>query len=154
MSMAVTSDQDSLLTLKAQITSSDPSTMNIIARNWSATTSVCNWVGVSCDSSSNNQRVIALNISDMGLTGTIPPQLGNLSFLVSLDISRNYFHGQLPEEMAGLRGLRYVYLSDNSFTGRIPLWFGVFQELRHLVFSHFLSSIYQSWKLCIYLPIC
>ena len=123
----VSTDQSALLSFKAHVIA-DP--FSILANNWSIDTSACVWIGVSCDS--HTQRVTALNISNMGLTGTIPPQLGNLSFLVSLDVRNNNFHGQLPEGMTRLRGLRYIYLSYNKFTGGIPSWFGVFPELHHL----------------------
>ncbi|KAK6797344.1 hypothetical protein RDI58_005046 [Solanum bulbocastanum] len=53
----------------------------------------------------------------MEITGTIPPQLGNLSFLVSLDLRYNYFHGELPHELLHLRELREIDLSYNNFTG-------------------------------------
>ncbi|CDP18323.1 unnamed protein product [Coffea canephora] len=53
--------------------------------------------------------------------GTIPPQLGNLSFLVSLDISRNNFLIELPHELAHLRRLRYLNLgSIFCFMGSLP----------------------------------
>lgn len=42
-------------------------------------TPVCSWIGVTCGS--RHQRVIALTIPEMGLKGTIPPEIGNLSFL-------------------------------------------------------------------------
>ncbi|WMV15813.1 hypothetical protein MTR67_009198 [Solanum verrucosum] len=56
----------------------------------------------------------------MDITGTIPPQLGNLSFLVSLDLSKNNFHGELPPELLLSRKLRDIDLSYNNFTGEIP----------------------------------
>lgn len=65
--------------------------------------------------------MIALRISDMEITGTIPPQLGNLSFLVSLDLSYNNFHGELIPELLHLRKLREIDFSYNNFTGEIPI---------------------------------
>ncbi|KAL7102809.1 hypothetical protein ACP275_08G140800 [Erythranthe tilingii] len=70
-------DKSALLALKSHITL-EPD--NILAKNWTNTSSVCSWIGVTCGLRHN--RVIALDISNMGLSGTIPPQLGNLSFLV------------------------------------------------------------------------
>lgn len=90
----ISTDQSALLALQSQV---DPSPDNLLARNWSSDTPVCNWVGVTCNS--RHQRVAALNISNMDLSGKVPPRLGNLSFLVSLDISGNMFKGDLPEEM-------------------------------------------------------
>lgn len=78
---SIGTDQSALLALKAHITG-DPE--NILARNWSATISVCNWIGIRCDE--RQHRVTGLNLSHMGLAGTIPPHLGNLSFLSHLSL--------------------------------------------------------------------
>ncbi|XP_027182354.1 LRR receptor-like serine/threonine-protein kinase GSO1 [Coffea eugenioides] len=148
--LSLGTDQSALLALKAHITSER---QEFLSKNWSsaaAASSVCDWIGVQC--SSRRQRVTALNISNMGLTGTIPPDLGNLSFLVSLDLRNNSFHGNLPEELSHLRRLRFVRLTSNNFTGEIPMWFGHFPELQFLFldsngFSGFIpSSISNSSK--------
>ncbi|XP_027111968.2 uncharacterized protein [Coffea arabica] len=122
----ITTDQSALLSLKAKITG-DPH--EILASNWSATSSVCDWRGVTCGS--RHSRVTALNISNLGLTGTIPPQLGNLSFLMSLDMSGNNFYGELPHELIRLSRLRVLSLGINMLSGNIPPWVGSFQQLRH-----------------------
>ncbi|XP_027183840.1 probable leucine-rich repeat receptor-like protein kinase At5g63930 [Coffea eugenioides] len=68
----------------------------------------------------------------MGFAGTIPPQLGNLSFLISLDMSNNNFHGHLPEGMSHLCRLSFMALSNNNLTGEIPSWLGVLERLQYL----------------------
>ncbi|XP_027184869.1 probable LRR receptor-like serine/threonine-protein kinase At3g47570 isoform X2 [Coffea eugenioides] len=123
----ITTDQSSLLALRAHI-SVDP--LQILAKNWSVGSSVCHWIGVSCGS--RHRRVTALDMSNMGLTGIIPPQLGNLSFLVSLDMSANNFHGELPHEFVGLRRLKLLNLSVNNLEGEFPHWIGSFPQLRRL----------------------
>ncbi|XP_027111974.2 uncharacterized protein [Coffea arabica] len=122
----ITTDQSALLSLKAKITG-DPH--EILASNWSATSSVCDWRGVTCGF--RHRRVTALDISNLGLTGTIPPQLGNLSFLMSLDMSGNNFYGELPHELIRLRRLQVLRLGINRLSGNIPSWVGSFQQLRH-----------------------
>ncbi|XVF78966.1 hypothetical protein PTKIN_Ptkin14bG0180800 [Pterospermum kingtungense] len=122
-----TTDQLALLALKSQITHE---TGSLLTTNWSTSTSVCNWIGVTCGSS--DHRVTALNLSDMGLTGTIQPHLGNLSFLTSLDFSHNSLYGSLPIELANLHRLKYLNFGNNSFIGDIPSWFGSFTELQSL----------------------
>ncbi len=120
-------DQSALLALKDHITD-DPN--NILARNWSATISVCNWVGIRCDE--RQHRVTGLNLSHMGLAGTIPPHLGNLSFLSHLSFRDNHFHGSLPSELASLRGLEVVSFGENKLDGEIPSWFGSLPKLEEL----------------------
>ncbi|PQQ07402.1 putative LRR receptor-like serine/threonine-protein kinase [Prunus yedoensis var. nudiflora] len=133
----ITTDQGALLALKAHITG-DPE--NILV-NWSATTSVCNWVGVTCGA--RHLRVSVLNLSYMGLTGTIPPNLGNLSFLVEMRFRNNSFHGTLPHELSYLRRLKLISFGYNNFMGIIPLWFGSFPKLQsfNLYGNQFSGSI-------------
>ncbi|KAM3362051.1 hypothetical protein P3S68_016905 [Capsicum galapagoense] len=102
--MNISTDHFSLIALKSHITS-DP--YHILSANRSSSTSICDWNGITCGS--RHQQVIALNISYMGLTGTIPPQLGNLSFLVSLDLSNNDFHG-----IATLPSLKWFVFGYNK----------------------------------------
>ncbi|XP_027185165.1 probable LRR receptor-like serine/threonine-protein kinase At3g47570 [Coffea eugenioides] len=127
----ITTDQSSLLALRAHI-SVDP--LQILAKNWSVGSSVCDWIGVSCGS--RHRRVTALDISNMGLRGIIPPQLGNLSFLVSLDMSANNFHGEMPHEFVGLRRLKLLNLSVNNLEGELPWWIGSFPQLLRLSLSN------------------
>ncbi|XP_021800142.1 probable LRR receptor-like serine/threonine-protein kinase At3g47570, partial [Prunus avium] len=122
----ITTDQSALLALKAHVTS-DPH--NILV-NWSTTTSVCNWAGVVCGA--RHLRVASLNLSSMDLTGTIPPYLGNLSFLVELDLRNNSFHDTLPHELSYLRRLKFISFKFNNFMGYIPSWFGSFPKLQSI----------------------
>ncbi|KAJ4843078.1 hypothetical protein Tsubulata_042024, partial [Turnera subulata] len=108
-------DQEALLALKTCITY-DPH--NALASNWSSTTPVCSWIGISCDPI--RPRVTNLNLSNMGLQGTIPPHIANLSFLAVLDLSNNSFHGPLRRELVSLRRLTRIDLGHNNFTGAIP----------------------------------
>ncbi|CAI9778128.1 unnamed protein product [Fraxinus pennsylvanica] len=126
-----TDDQEALLAFKSRITS-DP--RNILAKNWSADASVCNWIGVSCGV--DNQRVTALSLSNFELKGTIAPHLGNLTFLSSIDFSLNHFRGTIPDELAGLRRLKKVNLASNNFDGSVPSWFGTLRELEHLLLNY------------------
>ncbi|XVF54876.1 hypothetical protein PTKIN_Ptkin05aG0216200 [Pterospermum kingtungense] len=67
---SLTTDQSALMALKDHI---NPETQNILANNWTAATSVCNWIGITCGG--QPQRVTALNLSSMGVYGTIPPHI-------------------------------------------------------------------------------
>ncbi|CAN4102252.1 unnamed protein product [Withania somnifera] len=71
----------------------------------------------------------------MQLHGTIPPNLGNLSFLVSLNISNNTFHGDFPEELAHLQRLRSIDLTRNNFTGDILSSLSLLPNLRFMYLS-------------------
>ncbi|XP_044497669.1 LRR receptor-like serine/threonine-protein kinase EFR [Mangifera indica] len=127
----ISTDKQALLALKAGI-SHDPS--NLLAGNWSTRASVCDWIGITCGV--RHHRVTALNISYLNLTATLPPQLGNLSFLVILSIRNNSFHGSIPDELAHLRRLRYLQFSFNNFINlKIPSWLGSLTKLQFLGLS-------------------
>ncbi|KAK2969091.1 hypothetical protein RJ640_025562 [Escallonia rubra] len=122
----ITTDEHALLSLKAPITS------------WSSSvTHVCNWTGVICN---RHGRVAYLNLSNMGLLGTIPPSMGNLSFLVSLDLSNNSFSGGIPKEMAHLRRIKEINLSFNGFTGGLPTYYSRI-DLQHIYTANPVNSI-------------
>lgn len=55
------------------------------------------------------------------ISGTIPPDLLNVSSLIMLAVSDNTMHGTLPSDMgAGLPMLRYLFLNMNHFAGGVP----------------------------------
>ncbi|KAL3501957.1 hypothetical protein ACH5RR_036406 [Cinchona calisaya] len=122
-----THDLNALLAFKASIVF-DP--QNILSMNWSTSISVCNWIGITCNA--RHGRVATIHLPDMGLIGTIPPHLGNLSFLAKFNITNNAFQGELPKELANLRRLKYLVLAANNFVGSFPLWLGGLTELRFL----------------------
>ncbi|KAK2393734.1 LRR receptor serine/threonine-protein kinase EFR [Trifolium repens] len=126
----ITTDELSLLAFKSSITL-DPYHM---VQNWSTSSSLCTWVGVTCDE--QHGRVHSLDLSNMELEGTISPHLGNLSFLVYLDLQGNYFTGEFPQSLFGLHRLKLLDLSHNELVGGIPLKMGDLSKLQHLNLGH------------------
>ncbi|XP_073145757.1 uncharacterized protein [Henckelia pumila] len=55
-----------------------------------------------------------------GLVGSLPPHLGNLSFLREFILQNNSFYGEIPEEFGRLRRLVFLEFSNNSLSGGIP----------------------------------
>ncbi|KAJ7959621.1 Receptor-like protein kinase [Quillaja saponaria] len=124
-----TTDQSALIALKSSIILENPH--NLLSNNWTTSSSICTWVGITCGT--RHQRVKVLNLTMMGFSAIIPPQMGNLSFLVNLDLAGNNFHGHLPQELAMLRRLKLINLSYNMFSGEIPTWImGGLPKLQHL----------------------
>eukprot|EP00271_Cylindrocystis_brebissonii_P020360 TRINITY_DN6704_c0_g2_i2.p1 TRINITY_DN6704_c0_g2~~TRINITY_DN6704_c0_g2_i2.p1 ORF type:complete len:1285 (+),score=190.67 TRINITY_DN6704_c0_g2_i2:164-4018(+) len=58
--------------------------------------------------------------SGSGLTGPIPPEIGNLTYLKVLDLTDNFLVGSLPFELGNLVNLVVLNLGLNNFTGEIP----------------------------------
>ncbi|KAG8502418.1 hypothetical protein CXB51_000452 [Gossypium anomalum] len=108
-------DQSALLALKDHVIH-DPE--NVLTTNWSA--------------SSPHRRVTALDLTGLGIVGTLPPHLGNLSFLSLLYVTNNSFYGGLPVQLSNLRRLKYLSFGNNSFNGEIPSRLGSLTELRRL----------------------
>nr|XP_023895006.1 LRR receptor-like serine/threonine-protein kinase EFR [Quercus suber] len=123
-------DQSALIAFKSKITFAPNDTAFTAAGNWSTTTNFCEWFGVSC--SRRRQRFTALNLSYVGLHGTISPLISNLSFLVSLDLSNNSFYGFLPHEISRLHRLRVLTLQFNLLEGSIPPTIHNCQKLEYL----------------------
>ena len=84
---------------------------------WLTDAPLAEWYGVGVDSAG---CVVSLVLSDNGLTGPIPPDLGNLANLVQLNLSSNSLTGAIPPELGNLGNLQYLWLFDNSLTGPIP----------------------------------
>ncbi|GFZ07124.1 hypothetical protein Acr_19g0000610 [Actinidia rufa] len=127
----ITTDQSALLALKSSLIL-DPN--SILVTNWTIRTLVCNWIGVVCGH--RHKRVVALNIPSMGVVGTIPPNLGNLSFLVQLNMYDNSFYGHLPEDLAKLRRLKFLSVRLNNLTGQVPSWLGSLRNLKLLLLGN------------------
>ena len=85
--------------------------------NWLSDRPIGEWHGVTTDS---NGRVIELSLRGNGLTGEIPPELGDLSNLTDLGLNDNGLTGEIPPELGGLPNLRCLLLYGNQLTGEIP----------------------------------
>lgn len=69
--------------------------------HWLATDTPCDWHGVRCQEGHIQQ----LELKDNGLTGSLPPALGDLTELRLLNVSDNRLSGLLPLELSGLANL-------------------------------------------------
>ncbi|XP_051198402.1 uncharacterized protein [Lolium perenne] len=139
------SERDALRAFRAGV--SDPSGT---LQSWNSTAHFCRWEGVICD----HGHVTSLGVS--GLSGSISPAIGNLTYLETLNFSKNAFSGSIPATLGRLRrlsylsfcdnglsgvipdslrnctGLAYVYLNNNSLAGAIPDWLGTMPNLTYL----------------------
>lgn len=88
------------------------------ALSWNVTeASPCTWKGVNCSSANG---VTELRLPGVGLTGQLPPGLGNLTQLQTLSLRFNGLSGPLPPDLANLTQLRNLFLHGNRFSGSIP----------------------------------
>ena len=85
----------------------------------------CDWYGVNCSGSNINN----ISLRNNNLTGSIPPELGNLTNLTWLYLDQNHLTGPIPSELSNLTNLIGLFLYTNQLTGPIPSWIGTFTNL-------------------------
>ena len=87
-------------------------------------------------------RLFVLFLATNQLSGPIPPEMGQLSGLVWLDLYSNQLSGYLPPELGRLSRLEGLIVSDNRLTGTIPAELGQLSNLEHLsLFSNGLTGV-------------
>ena len=98
------------------------------------------WYGVHTD---EDGRVVRLDLSGTwdrearedkvhGLSGPIPPELGNLANLEALWLYSNHLSGPIPSELGNLASVQWVNLEFNDLSGSIPPELGNLANLRSL----------------------
>lgn len=65
-------------------------------------------------------KITTINLSNKGLSGKIPKEIGKLTNLKDLRLYNNNLSGSIPEEIGNLRLLEKIGLQDNSLNGVIP----------------------------------
>ena len=78
------------------------------------------------------ENTTELDLSYIGITGEIPPEIGNLINLSSLILKENQLGGEIPPEISYLTGLTQLDLGGNQFTGEIPPEIGSLTNLNIL----------------------
>lgn len=76
--------------------------------------------------------LLRINLWTNNLTGTIPPELGDLPQLLQLDLGRNALTGEIPSELGKLAQLLRLRLDRNALTGEIPPALGKLAQLQWL----------------------
>ncbi len=106
--------------------------------NWLSDRPLNEWYGVETNAAG---RVTELSLFEVdannrlvpyGLSGSIPPELGNLSELQALYLHGNELSGRIPPQLGNLSKLVALGLSENDLSGRIPPELGSLSELTHL----------------------
>jgi len=116
-------------------------------------TNVCKWHGIKC----TGDKITKVDLSELGLSGTLPEELsllpslrflhldhnkftgtipssyGALTGLQELFLHRNQLEGPIPPSIGDLKNVKSMYLNDNSFTGTLPSSLGNLESCVHLV---------------------
>ncbi|XVE92392.1 hypothetical protein REPUB_Repub01dG0093300 [Reevesia pubescens] len=84
---------------------------------------VSKWTGVLCFNNTQDDgylHVRELQLLDMNLTGTLSPELGQLSRLIILNFMWNDISGSIPKEIGNITSLELLLLNGNHLTGPLP----------------------------------
>ncbi|RZC52761.1 hypothetical protein C5167_021188, partial [Papaver somniferum] len=71
---------------------------------------ICTWL----------PNIITLDLSGNQLSGSVPPNLANCTYLNKLRLSSNHLSGQIPYELSSLARLNNFSAAYNNFSGQIP----------------------------------
>ncbi|KAJ6432394.1 hypothetical protein OIU84_019605 [Salix udensis] len=115
---------------------------------------ICRFLGVECWHPDEN-RVLNIRLSDLGLKGQFPLGIQNctsltgldlshnklygsipaniskfIPYITNLDLSFNNFSGEIPSSLANCSFLNDLRLDNNRLTGKIPLEFGLLERIK------------------------
>ncbi|KAH9625739.1 hypothetical protein KSS87_007935 [Heliosperma pusillum] len=88
-----------------------------------------NWTGIVCYNRTLDDgylHVQELELLNLNLSGTLSPELGNLSYLKILDFMWNKISGSIPKEIGNIKTLELFLVNGNQLTGPLP------EEMGHL----------------------
>ncbi|XP_009794479.1 receptor-like kinase TMK4 isoform X1 [Nicotiana sylvestris] len=80
---------------------------------WSTSQPFCSWKNVNCDKSSTT--VTSINLDSQSVSGSLPPELNQLSNLKTLSVQNNQLSGPLPS-FSNMSNLAEIFLDNNQFT--------------------------------------
>ncbi|KAM3702199.1 hypothetical protein ACJW31_04G007500 [Castanea mollissima] len=130
------SDIDCLKSIKHSL--EDP--YGYLNRSWNFNNNtegfICKFIGIECWHPDENS-VLNIRLSDMGLRGQFPRGIENCKRLTGLDLSSNELSGPLPLNISfSVSFLTSLDLSSNKFSGGIPLSLCNCTYLNVLILDH------------------
>ncbi|XP_061974641.1 probably inactive leucine-rich repeat receptor-like protein kinase At5g48380 [Populus nigra] len=125
---------------------------------------ICRFMGIDCWHPDEN-RVLNIRLSDLGLEGQFPPGIQNctsltglnlshnqlsgsipaniakfIPYITKLDLSFNNFSGEIPKNLSNCSFLNDLHLDNNRLTGKIPLEFGLLDRIKVFTVTNNLLS--------------
>ena len=97
--------------------------------NWLSEEPLGTWLGITVD---EDGRVTRIELANNQLSGTIPPEMGQLARLEWLDLHDNLLAGEIPSELGRLEHLAGLSLNGNQLSGSIPPELGRLARLKWL----------------------
>ncbi|KAL6996074.1 hypothetical protein U1Q18_006210 [Sarracenia purpurea var. burkii] len=88
------------------------------------------WKGIKCSGSS----ITEIDLSDLGLTGSIGYQLSSLTSVTYFDLSKNNLMNDIPYQLPP--NAVHIDLSENGFTGGVPYSISQMKDIKYLNIGH------------------
>jgi len=95
---------------------------------WNFATPIHTWYGIALNA---NGCVTEINLSNNNLTGTIPPEIGQLAALTRLNMHSNNLSSSIPSTIGNLSELLQIWLFKNQLSGMLPPEIGNLSNLTH-----------------------
>lgn len=93
----------------------------------------CKWPNIVCMGDFGlSEDLFYLDLSDLGISGYIPNQVGLLSNLARYDAQNNNLTGSIPLEMENLSNMMSLNIGNNTLTGSVPSEIGFLSSLTDL----------------------
>lgn len=96
---------------------------------WLTCNTECEWGGINCN---QNGLIIATDVEDNGLTGTLPNEVAALPRLFAFALEQNDISGTIPSTYSNLARLVILDLDFNSLEGSLLLDLSKMTKLRQL----------------------
>jgi len=94
---------------------------------------VCDWTLVVCNEFNRVSRISFDEIHSDFFIAPLPPQVGDLEFLVDFQVFDCTLLGEIPKEFGNLQNLENLILSRGELTGEIPPELGNLPNLERLI---------------------
>ncbi|XP_047317777.1 receptor protein kinase TMK1-like [Impatiens glandulifera] len=91
-------------------------------------------------------RITQIQVANLGLMGTLPPNFNQLTKLYNVGLQRNYFTGNLPT-FSGLSDLQFAYLDFNQFDSIPSDFFHGLNSIRVLALDNNPFNSSTGWTL-------
>lgn len=113
-------DEDSAYSAEAYVRSES---MSVHRSLFTTQLGWCSFQGVTCGSvsgTSSYANVIAIDLFNQGLSGSLPSQIGSFGKMLTFGILQNGITGSIPSSISAMTSLAYFTAASNSLTGSIP----------------------------------